>query len=37
MSLECATVDPLIHVNDLIDEVLLPTGRRCIVVKSEAR
>lgn len=37
MTQECPAVDPRMHVKDLVEEVLLRTGRRCVLVKSDGR
>lgn len=34
MANECATVDPITTVQVLVDDVLLRTGHRCVIVKS---
>lgn len=37
MANDCATVEPHLDVQRLVDDVLLRTGRRCVVVKSDGR
>ena len=35
MANECAIVDPITTIQALVDDVLLRTGRRCVIVKSD--
>jgi Zn-dependent protease/predicted transcriptional regulator len=35
MAHDCATVDPATDVQTLVDEVLLKTGRRCVMVQTD--
>lgn len=37
MTDDCVTVDASVHVQSLVDDLLLRTGRRCIVVKGHDR
>jgi Zn-dependent protease/predicted transcriptional regulator len=37
MAHDCVTVDPLTSVQNLVDDVLLRTGRRCVVVQLDDR
>ena len=37
MANDCATVEPQVHVQSLVDEVLLRMGRRCLLVKQDGR
>jgi Zn-dependent protease/predicted transcriptional regulator len=37
MANDCVTVDPRVKVQGLVDDVLLRTGRRCVMVKSDGR
>jgi Zn-dependent protease/predicted transcriptional regulator len=37
MANDCATVDGQVTVQSLVDEVLLRTGRRCVLVKHDGR
>jgi Zn-dependent protease/predicted transcriptional regulator len=37
MASDCATVDPQTNVQALVDDVLLRTGRRCVVVQARDR
>lgn len=37
MSNDCTTVDPGLNVQELVEGVLLRTGRRCVVVKQDDR
>jgi Zn-dependent protease/predicted transcriptional regulator len=37
MANDCATVDPQVNVQGLVEDVLLRTGRRCVLVKREGR
>jgi Zn-dependent protease/predicted transcriptional regulator len=37
MANDCVTVDPQVTVQGLVDDVLLRTGRRCVMVKRDGR
>lgn len=37
MANDCVTVDPHVTVQGLVDDVLLRTGRRCVMVKTDGR
>jgi CBS domain-containing protein len=37
MSEDCATVDAAVNLQSVVDDLLLRTGRRCIVVKHDGR
>ena len=37
MTDDCVTVDADVHLQSLVDDLLLRTGRRCIVVKGDSR